>query len=511
MDFRSLFSLGALVTAIFSATAQAGTLVEDFTNLDHADLTQSTGVWNVVDHAAQAAIVADEDATRVIPFGNGSDGILNSSSGYIFDTDTHPTGFNFISVSITGGPITVRGSNPLVIRSLGEVTITPDLSVSGGEGEPGQASLTENLAGPAGGNPIAARSSGGAGGKSFETLDATLLNGSDGLQSDGLAFNSAGPGDLDLNPGVDGNSMGPGPGPDFDTTGFIAGTGGGGGGGQYHEALGTKYFTTGGGGGAGAGTLRISAIGLITMGNIYAQGGTGGAAAKSDGICSGHGAGGNGGGVWLQSWKGVTTANNPDIEPGEGGTNLACPIVLGNPGFIGFRRADGPALPGTWVLNGVTTYFDVSNAAASQTYIVQSKPYDLGTMNAAFTTNPSITSQTNGGTIALEYAGSENGAVFSNYTSELTTLSNQNIRYLKFRLTLTTAGIPGDSPAVSKITVPYDDLGWANTDLSISPGCGMITDKQKPSGPPSPGPLIMAFWFAAFFLFWGFLKKRIDV
>src|SRR5689334_833764 len=140
---------------------QNGILTENFTDSSHWDAANSTGLWNIVANAAQAGRVANATTSDPINFGDGSDGTLSSSTGYTFNTDTHPNGFNFISVNITGGTIQVKGSHPLVIRSLSNMTISPTLSVRGGDGQNGVAN--GSTAAPAGGIAVASLCSGGNG------------------------------------------------------------------------------------------------------------------------------------------------------------------------------------------------------------------------------------------------------------------------------------------------------------------------------------------------------------
>ena len=87
--------LQLLPRAAYSYTLDSGTLTEDFTTVDFADFTQSTGFWNVKDGAAEAAPVVDADAARRMDFGDGSDGVLDSAAGYSFDTDARPDGYRF--------------------------------------------------------------------------------------------------------------------------------------------------------------------------------------------------------------------------------------------------------------------------------------------------------------------------------------------------------------------------------------------------------------------------------
>lgn len=156
----------------FAATVSGGKLVEDFTSLDGGDFQTSTGLWNVIDHVAQAGAVANGLSTRPISFGDGSDGALTLSSGssYTFNTDQHPNGYNFTSVSIDSGvTLNVTGSKPLIIRSLSTATISSTLSVDGEFGAlstAGDAVANGSIpgTGPTGGPGHACAGTGGNGG-----------------------------------------------------------------------------------------------------------------------------------------------------------------------------------------------------------------------------------------------------------------------------------------------------------------------------------------------------------
>ena len=456
-----------LVSIAHAFAGTARTLVEDFTNIEHADFSVTTGIWNTAAHRAQAGAVADGDPLRPISFGDGSDGVLDSLSGYHFDTDTHPNGFNFKSVNITAGTIDVVGSYPLIIRSQGPVKIIPDLSVSGGDGQPGSAA---DINATAGGRAVAGRGAGGSGGRSTGSAAADL-NGGDGLDKDGndVAL-SLGVGRYQSGPvNIDGNATFDTPAADFDVSGFICGSGGGGGGGQWQNA---SDYGSGGGGGAGGGVLRISAVGEISMGRILARGGHGGNAVQAT-TCSGNGAGGNGGAVWIQSLSAVTTTSKPDIAGGSGGSIAACAGPL--PAWDGYRRVDCPVRPVVWNVDPNTGYYDTSLAAPSKAYTVQSKPLDLGTMNAAFSGAPTIESDSSaGGSIRFEYAGSGDSTSLSDFTDDITKLSDRNYRYLVIKITIQTAAAPAVSPSVSRISIPYEEFGFQSANLKLSPGCGTL-------------------------------------
>ncbi len=467
---------------LFSAPAFAGTLVEDFTTLTHADLQNSTGVWNVISHQAQSAAYANADATRPISFGNGADGAVDSANGYTFNTDSHPNGFNFTSVNITGGVITVTGSNALVIRSLGSVNILPTIPVHAGGSAKGADAVNGVGTATTAGTAVTCSASGGAGG----TADGTAGNaGTDGNESDGtLEAGNAGAGQTGANnAAVDATFALSGPiSNDFDAAGnFVCGSGGAGGGGYSQGGAGN--FASGGAGGAGGGRMRITAIGDINVGTTEATGGNGGNGATVNppgGVCSGNGAGGNGGAIWMQT-LGNLTSPAPTVTAGTGGTS-ACFAGSGL-GLDGFARGDSaPGSRSAWAT--VAGNFDTDQVPANTTSVVMSKAYDLGVWNAGFTTAPTITKTLNGGTITVAFAGSKDGNTFDGFVSDITELNNKNYRYIKFKLTITSGGVAAASPLVSKIALDYSDLGLDDVPLSLFAGCGAMKNVHEDGIPP---------------------------
>ena len=131
MDARTHFKIcGLMIFALLAWTPPAraytltsGGLVEDFTTLDGADLTATTGVWNIVDTRAQAGVVANGTAANTISFGDGSDGALSASSGTVtFNTDLRPNGFNTRHGIMPAPPS--RTAQPLIIRSSHQIFST---------------------------------------------------------------------------------------------------------------------------------------------------------------------------------------------------------------------------------------------------------------------------------------------------------------------------------------------------------------------------------------------------
>lgn len=512
-----LFSRFKLTTLLLlfasSSFAQTQSFTEDFSSAENWDSGSSTGLWNAEDGFAQAAAFANGDSTRPIDFGDGSLGVLNSTNGYTFDTDAYPNGFNFESVSITAGTITVTGSNPLIIRSLGPITLTPAIDVRGGAGDDGVQSGSGGT-GPAGGTPIA---NGGAAGKGGDSVSgaASLMDGAYGVDPDGNQ-NTFAPG---TGQNVQDSAAGAAnfadlrPGADFDVAGaFKGGSGGNGGGG--HFAAGDTMHATGGAGGAGGGAVRLVAVGDINIQTILADGGIGGAAADTVNAgantgCASAGGGGVGGAVWIQTLGTLTTGANPTFAGGAGGA--ASTNCGGGPAGVGGRgRADvaGGAIP-VWAGTG----FDTTLAPVSQTYTVVSRAYDLKVANASFSglSAPAVGPGTSSATV--EFAGSRDGVTFGSYTSDITALSDQNYRYIRFRVTLVTDSVSGPSPTVSQITFNYEELGLNidAVDLGLAMGCGSL---QKVGGkffkgPQASGPAkfthgagAVFFWLLVFTLIW---------
>jgi len=485
----SVFLLLAAVLA--SSPAHAQTLTENFTTMNNWDVaattaTGSPGIWNInagqsgnPGPCAMAPVMDNGSTNTAISFGTGSDGILNSASGFTFDTNAHPNGYNFFSVNITGGTVTVTGTNPLIIRSLTSVNITPAIDLDGGAG-------TASASGGAGGTaPATSLATGGNGGSTAGGTGTTgdIASGAASGGTGGAGCASAG---AACNRGIQGPPNIPG---DFDTTGdFIGGAAAGGGGGNSTSA------TTGGGGGAGGGIIQIAALGTLTVGTVTARGGQGGsngtaAAGCVPGACPGSGPGGNGGSIWLQSFNAITVPGSVSVAGGATGLGNG---VVGNPGKI---RGDEPGAPAGWTTGGASggaVGGVVPTIASSGTFFVVSTAYDLSTYNATFSTAPTVTPNA-----PVQFAASSDGSTFTAFTSDITTLSNQNFRYLKFKITLNAA----TQSFVSSISIPYDGPSLDTVNLSLAAGCGSL-ERSHDDRSDKTGMMMTGFWVLFYLLAW---------
>lgn len=417
-----------------AATISSGTFTEDFSDALHYDATASTGTWNVGTQQLQARRVASADPLRPLDFGDGSLGSVTSANGYTFDTNAYPNGYNFVHLTISGGTITVTGSNPLIIRALGNVSITPTINVSGSAGQNGAAGTSPT---PAGGTSVACRGTGGVGGVSGGV-------GGNGVNGDGTVdAGTGGAGNSGATPGggaIFPPSFGPGAAATFDDAAPGFGCAGGGGGGGGHS---TSSFT-GGAGGGGGGAVRILAAGSLSVGTLSANGGAGGAGvggAAND--SAGGGAGGGGGAIWLQTLAASISSVALNVAAGGGGAapdsnsgSAASAGVTRQDFAAGGTRPTGNVVPGT--------------------YYVTSKAYDFGTGNLAILAAPTLT-ETIPAESDVQFAGSADGSSYSAWVADPTTLSDRGYRYLKFRAILspTTA----TTPAITQIRLSYAELG----------------------------------------------------
>jgi len=500
------FSITMMLVLLLAGSAQAGTIVEDFTTLNYADLQNSTAVWNIIDHSARSAAFANGavDATRPISFGDGSDGVVNSSTGFNFNTDSHPAGYNFQSLTISGGVINVSGSHPLIVRSLSTITIGSAVSATGLDGDPGNISGAAIIG-------KAAKTCSAKGGDGGSAVVAAGSNGAFGIQSDGTSDATSSPGlgetGVVYNPSVEAGGSVTGPASnDFETTpaaSFIGGTSGPGGGGFSD---GTTNFASGGSGGAGGGVLKIVSVGDLTLGATLAKGGNGGNGVTINAApCSGNGSGGNGGVIFLQTLGTLVTAPDPDVSGGNSGVSSCSPASI--QGLAGFDRGDtsSTSVRPAWATGAGS--FDTDIVPPTLQSFVQSKAYDLGTLNVGFSTAPTLTivAPAPGSAVAATYAASVDGNTFSAFTSDITTLSNLGYRFLKFRVTFTNPTAAGVAPKITKVSIPYSEMGLAKLDIKLSPGCATIQDinqknggKKRPTNPATDveGALSALFWFS---------------
>lgn len=495
-----------LLLTVFSFEAEAVRLTADFSSRKDT----ATCDWNLGAGTVRAPQASNGAALN---FGDGSDGDCSFSGNVLADE------YNCRTLRISSNTrFTPNGTNAVIIRVQGAVTISATLSVDGfpgndgttspnlgGSGGPagfrgghfdttafpqGQAGL-QNVtgAGDGGGSASgnAASFSGGGGGAGGNFGDSTLATaGLDGTSTTVLQ-GTGGP----TSPAeVAADEAG------FET--LLIGGAGGGAGGQGEENIGTFYYGATGGGGGGA--LHIIAAGNITItGIISANGAKGG-----DGTdLSGGGGGGAGGSIWLQSGGQITNNGTIRALGGAGGTVtsvLAASGGNGGSGGVGRIRLDD--FDGALTGNASTP---VAQTAASTPGV-----YDVGFLTGACTAlttgidtigklnrfKSSVATQTlNGGTLDIEVQDSDDNVSW-NAAVPLSQINTLSRRYLRFDIEITPASA-ASSPELDALSVEYDVLEKSNHEFKSDVSCGTV-DLQDPPGPGS-ATMAAGFMLVVFF------------
>lgn len=247
-------------------------------------------------------------------FGNGSNGAYNATTNTTIAGGTYDfTTFN-IDPGVTVG---VTGTQPLIIRCTGAVTINGTLTARGGNGGNGVTFSTFGI----GGVGVAGGGNGGNGVYLGSAAPGSAGSGLGGVGNGGGGWSGGGGAGYSAVGASSGSSSGGFGGPIYgnaNISGFEAGSGGGGGSGG--NSCGS------GGGGAGGGLIYINSAVSITIGAtglVNVNGGNGGT--DGGGNCGG-GGGGSGGSIIMQS-PSMTHNGTLQASGGAGGASN----VPGNP------------------------------------------------------------------------------------------------------------------------------------------------------------------------------------
>lgn len=288
----------------------------------------------------------------------GSDGAYNAT----VNTTLAGGVYNYTTFNINSGvTVSVTGTQPLIIKCTGAVTINGILNASGGNGGNG---VTFSTFG-AGGIGVAGGGNGGDGtySTSLGGMLASPGAGPGGVNNQGNGWSGGGGAGYSAAGSASGGSTGGFGGPAYgniNISGLESGSGGGGGSGGYSCGS--------GGGGAGGGLIYIysaSSISIGAAGSIRVNGGNGGS--DGAGNCGG-GGGGSGGSIFLRA-PSMTHNGTLQANGGSGGaSNVAGPPYFGTgaTGAAGRIRLDyngslsgsgtaSPAVGAHYTLAAVTT------------------------------------------------------------------------------------------------------------------------------------------------------------
>ncbi|MBK9293882.1 MAG: hypothetical protein IPM57_05470 [Oligoflexia bacterium] len=495
--------------------ANARTVSVDFNSQTYFDSTNTTAVWNSALGKAHPPIAIDQSTgagineNNALSLGLGTNGSFEpatyaafseggSTAGNVItiNTDTYSV-LQFTNFTLASGwTLRGKGSNPLVIKVLGNFTNAGTITCSGDNGE----SMNTNVAvQPQGGT---ARCGGGAGGNGgYSGLAATqgssgctvpvcnITGGNGGsTQLTDSGGGGGGGGYYSAVAGSNGTGTGPGAGGTSELDALMTkigaasggpGGGSGGGGGGYSTTTGPA---SGAGGGAGGGVIILTVGGNFTnSGSVLANGGNGGTFSAGTERAGG-GGGGAGGSVWIQ------VAGNLDNT---GGTITALG-GSGGAGVGGGGNGGNGASGRTWLTFGNTFAGNSENPVANlgdlgfvryseSSYVIQSKSIDARNSSPTFTSFSMTNTSFGTGSATLEVAGSNDNFASDNtgwvLASSPSSLNGK--RYFKFRITFQYISSPAVNTTpiatpfeVTAVSANYD--GFTQSEFNLAPACGRL-------------------------------------
>lgn len=514
------------------ANVNAQSFTENFSSASRRD--SGDLIWNFRAghlHAPLTAYGWDDglggSGNREIDVGTGEHGAFDNTTYSRFDNDGDPSNFIIqintddypegLSVSNfvldAGYTIKPEGSLPLIIKSLGGITISGTIDCSGDPGEPlgplgtvssgGQGRCGGQNGGDGGSSSTAATAGSDSAGSATGGDPGTAGGANGGIGGGGggsFNFSGATPDD-----GEDPNTIGANDGATAGTLdsidpgfGIITLGGGAGGGGGGPSTNGTND-SSGGGGGAGGGIILLMAYGDIQIANsgmVKADGGDGGGggAAGQDG-----GGGGGGGGGTIAIFAGGSIINDRVLgvttDGGAGGTtanivNGGSHGGAGTPGRIWMTDQDG-ALAGAGseppYANSLVLLGDV--LPREGTYTAVSDAIELYTSLPVITAVNLISQTDVNNTVTTEFStSSEAGFTPSTWIDSSLWAGTNASRFVRFRVTIDIGDRTQLEAQLQNLNFTYDRL--FQTRFDFKGGCGLVRDSDLNKN--SHGPLAIA-------------------
>ena len=472
-------------------------VVESFNTT--SNLSSTTAVWNTVRGDIHPPIFVDNyDAGAgavdlAVDVGDGSNGAMTTVGDFSrfgsvvgttinIDTDTYSE-LQVTNLTIPSGyTLTSTGSNPIIFKVLGSVTIDGDIDCSGTAGTSGGIGGTAFCGAGAGGATATNGTIGGALVTGGDAGPAATVNSGQGGGGGGAYIKPFGivP---DKPDGTAGSALVPGTGGAVGNRqrddAFVLdlnGAGSGGGGGSSYATDGS----TGAGGGAGGGAIHIYAVGDITInGSVLANGGDGGDV--TGGLLAGAGGGGGGGSILMISAGDIQNNGTVNALAGNGGTGGAGATNGGN-GFFGrtwLVEKDGFASgnledPDTQLNSPGDVRFETTVS-----YTTTSGVIDLGNTDPTITSLPINIANLGGATLTYEaaFGTSPSDPNLSVFAPVAGYIGAKNGRYAAFRIQLdnTNAATPA---TVTDLSFIYD--GNKVEDFDFVGSCGSATGGANP-------------------------------
>lgn len=491
-------------------------------NVDFSSKKDSaTCDWNTTRGLIRAPQTSNGQA---LDYGDGSDGAC------VFSGTVTAGEYECTSLTVNG---TARftGTNPVIIRVQGDVTINGTLSVDGFAGQNGDESfsptaqtLAGGVAGPGGfaggrfdaaifppsfagddnatgagdmgGDPVGnpGNFGGGGGGAGGNWGDSALATaGANGTQTGAAVAGTGGPTSAREVASAENT---------FETLSPLIG-GAGGGAGAYGDDNTTIWHEPGTGGGGG-GVLYLVVGGNLTInGTLTANGGKGGDALDLGGA----GGGGAGGTIWLQSGGNITNNGTIRALGGDGGTvtsSLAASGGNGGDGGVGRIRIDdidgilsgNAPTPQAQTAANTAGIFDVGFQVAACTALTEA--FDtIGVLNnfKAATATQTL----NGGTLTIQVQDSADGVSWGALVG-IASIDTLTRRYLRFDISLTPAGV-ASSPELDALSVNYDVIEKSSQEFKSDVSCGSVDLSGGGDDDLPPGGTLFAGFVMALIVF----------
>ena len=222
---------------------------------------------------------------------------------------------------------------------------------------------------------------------------------------------------------------------------------------------------------AGGGAIQITALGTLTLGGRSPSNGGARREQRNDGTACAR--------------RLLCASGTAEMEARSGfkaSTRITVPVALPNaecePGAAGLGngaagesrkiRGDQPGVPGSdgaWTTGGAL-------GGGSRDMFRRLRPAGPSSSSAPPTIlkppTPLSHRPNSHAERTCQYAASTDGGNFTSFTTDITSLSNQNYRYLKFKITFNAAS----QNFVNSISIPYDGPSLDTVDLSLAAGCG---------------------------------------
>ncbi|MCB0392362.1 MAG: hypothetical protein KDD58_13800 [Bdellovibrionales bacterium] len=483
------------ISETFDTTATRGEISELIWNTLSGDLEPPIHIFNFNNGSGLESKNIDPGDGRhgvfdISTYANFSENGDVSSNVIRINTDQYPIlYFKSFDLQATWR-IRPTGTQPLVIKVLGDMQIDGEIDCSGEDGEGISATLTDL---PLGGTGVCGGGKGGNGGNlvtpptNGDPGGVDLIGGGAGPSIDLLKGQGGGGGGAytdnlftEVQDPTDGDDSAAGVGglkgiQVADNAFRIVGGGSGGGGGSTFSNATLGEDSVGAGGGAGGGIINIVVLGDVNIsatGKVLANGGAGGG--DNGTLRAGGGGGGGGGSISIFTPKNITVDGVVEAKAGAGGLTNAANGGDGGGGSSGRTwLLDADALLGGGGDANVEPDAELASSGfvryKTGEFVSESISYDLNNSHPLINSAILSADLLSDVTLQLAFSNSNNFSAPTWETFE--GLSQVPSRYMRFRITLNNQSALNPNK-VSAVTINYSP--FTEDDFEFTGACGKV-------------------------------------